>query len=276
MGLPLASIAALLFLGQSQGIAALALGTVVGFVLHLGVLSYGLRRQKLAVWPRWHGMTPSLRRVLRLYLPTMGGAALLSSTTLVDQAMATLLAPGSVATLTYGNRIVAFVLSVLSQALAIAVLPYFAEMVTARDWRGLRHSLRSYAGLLGVASVALTALGVVCSPLLVQLLFQRGEFTAADTRLVSQVQQMYLLQIPFVTLGVLFARLLSALQANRYLLWGNAISFVVNITLDYLLIQVMGIAGIALSTALVFLGSCIYLAVTATRVLKHAEATTVG
>jgi len=82
---------------------------------------------------------------------------------------------------------------------------------------------------------------------------------------------MYVLQVPFYTLGILFVRLISSIQANYILMWGTVISFILNITLDYLLMRILGVAGIALSTTLVYMTSCVFLWVMLHRKLKQVE-----
>jgi putative peptidoglycan lipid II flippase len=104
---------------------------------------------------------------------------------------------------------------------------------------------------------------------LVRLLYQRGEFTAADTLLVSQIQAMYVLQLPFYTLGMLFARLIASLQANYILLYGTIINFALNAVLDYTLMQVFGVAGIALSNTLMYVVSCGFLGALLYRQLRR-------
>lgn len=94
---------------------------------------------------------------------------------------------------------------------------------------------------------------------LVRVLFERGAFTAADTHLVAKVQTLFLLHIPFYTLSILLVRLISSLQANHLLMWGAVISLVINIVLNYVLGLWLGVAGIALSTSVVYLVSFCYL-----------------
>ncbi len=100
------------------------------------------------------------------------------------------------------------------------------------------------------------------------LLFERGNFTPKDTDVVASIQSMFLLQIPFYTLTILFVRMISSLQANQVLLWGTAISFLVNVTLNYVLMQPMGVAGIALSTSIVYVILSIFLGVVLWRKLE--------
>jgi putative peptidoglycan lipid II flippase len=256
---PLTTMATLLAGGAAWGVYALVLGTVGGTVLQLTLLGWALRRQGLSLWPRWHGLDPALRRVIGQYAPMTAAAALMSSTLLVDQSIAAMLAPGSVSVLGYGNRLIAPVLGIGTMALGTAVLPYFSKMVAAGDWDGLRHTLKTYTRLILLVTVPATVALVVLSGPVVHVLFRHGRFTDTDALAVSRVQAMYALQLPFYSLGILFVRLLSALRGNHILLMGTVISFVLNVVLDLALLRVCGIAGIALSTSLVYVAACAFL-----------------
>ena len=268
---PLSVIACLLAFGHTWGIYSLAGGMVIGFILQLCVLGWGLKRQGINVLPRFSAHHPALRRVVGQYLPMVVGSVLMSGTLLIDQSMAAMLKPGSVSTLSYGNKLVTLVLGIGTMALATAVLPYFSKMVAKSDWPSIRHSLKTYTRLILVVTIPFTAFAIALSVPIVRVLFQRGQFTEADTAQVAHVQAMLLLQIPFYTLGVLFVRLISSLQANQILMWGTAISFVVNITMNYVLMQVFGVAGIALSTTLVYIVSCAFLLTMLLRKLRAVE-----
>lgn len=272
-------LSSLLFLGISGlaggwDIQALAFGTVIGFLLELALLGWGLKRQGLNLTPRWPNTHPAVRQVLHQLLPALAGSVLMSGTVIVDQTMAAMLNPGSVAALNYGNKLVALVLGIGLMALGNAVLPYFSKMVAKADWSAIRYSLKTYCQLILLGTLPFTLLACIFSKFLVYILFQRGAFTEADTQLVSEIQIMYLLQLPFHTLAVLFVRLISSLQANHLLMWGTVISFTLNITLDYLLMQWLGIAGIALSTTFIYLANCVFLGLALVNRLKR-ESTTV-
>ncbi len=253
---PICTVIALITLADEWGIFALAGGAVLGAGLELLVLIIAAVRKNIPVLPRWHGMTEELRTVIGQYTPMIAGAFLMSGTGLVDQSMAAMLEPGSVATLNYANKVVAMILSIGSMALGTAVLPHFSRLVGNEDWAGLRHTFKTYARLIVFISIPATALLFLFSQPIIQLLFERGAFTAADTQLVSQVQAYYLLQLPFYMLGILGVRLISAMTKNTVLMKISALNLVVNIIGNYVLVQYYGVAGIALSTALVYILSC--------------------
>lgn len=237
---------------------ALAAGLICGAALELIVLGVALKHQGVLLRPRWFGVDAHLRQVARQYLPMIAGAFLMIGANLVDQSMAAMLAPGSVAALNYGSRVVALPITLAATALGTAVTPYFSSMAAREDWAGIRHTLRRYLWLSFAVTVPLTLLIVLFSEPLVRVLFQRGSFTAEDTRAIARIQSFYALQIPFYIGGILVVRLISSLRANQILMWGAVINLIVNVVLNYLLMQWLGVAGIALSTACVYLLSFTY------------------
>jgi putative peptidoglycan lipid II flippase len=156
-------------------------------------------------------------------------------------------------------------------AVSTVVLPQFSRIVAACDWRGAQRTLLSYARLILIATIPVTLILISFSQPLAAFVFQRGAFTASDTVQVASVQSMYLLQMPFYVLGILFVRLTSALKANHILMWGSVISFLLNISLDYLLMKLFGVSGIALSTTIVYAASLGYLSLMSFRLLRKVE-----
>ena len=249
---PMVMMGTLAAAGSVWGIHALAYGLVAGFVAHFTVVAVALRTRELRVHLRWHGFEPPLRRVIQQYLPATASAAIMCSTLLVDQSMASMLLPGSVAALSFGNKIVALILTVGTMALGTAVLPYFSKMVAAAEWSSLRRTLGTYIRLILIITIPLTIASILVSKPLTALLYERGQFRPEDTSLVASVQSMFLIQVPFYTLTILFVRMISSLQANQALMWGTVLSFAINVGLNYVLMHRMGVAGIALSTSIVY------------------------
>jgi len=249
----------LLFGGRRLGIYALVEGTLVGSFLQMLLLAGGLRILGVSFQARWCAISSSVKTVARQYFPMTAGSFLMASTELVDQAMAAMLEPGSVSALNFGGRLVAFLIGIGSFALGTAVFPYFSEMVAKRDWASIKQTLRTYSMLILLGIVPLTILLIVFSTDIVRLLFERGEFTARDTFIVSRIQTCYLLQMPFFFLGAMIVRLISSFKANSVLMWGALINLILNVVLNYIFMQIFGIAGIALSTSAVYFVSFIYL-----------------
>jgi len=266
---PLATIVFIQFAAVPWGAFSIVAGVVVASFLEASLLVWSLRFQGLRFSLKWMGLDPPLRRVLRQYPPLLAAAFVSGGVGMIDQAMAAMLAPGSVAALNYGNRVISVVVALGASSLGTAVLPYFSKMVAENDWRGCRHTLKRYSLLLVSTTVPLTAILVIFSKPLVRLLFQRGSFTAVDTELVSWIQLCYALQIPFSIWLMLFVRFLSAARRNHVLLYSAVINLILDVVLNLALMRVWGVAGIALSTSLFFVVSLVFLGLYSIRLLAR-------
>jgi putative peptidoglycan lipid II flippase len=268
---PLVVIAFLELTWKSWGVFGLAGGTVAGSVIEAGLLAKALKTRGIRLAFKWSGLTPALRSVLSQYTPMLAGSFLISSTLVVDKAMAAMLSSGSVAALSYANKIISAMLAIVATALSSATFPYFSKMVTLKDWNGCRNTLKRYSVLVLATTVPLTIGLMILSKPLVTLLFQRGAFTSTDADLVSQVQICYLIQVPFYILSMLFVRFLSAAKRNDVLMYGAVISLVLDVILNLLLMRRWGVAGIAMSTSCVYAISCFYVILNSYRVMPKAH-----
>lgn len=249
---------ALLLAFPSCKIYALVAGLVGGAGLEMILLGTGLCRQKLSLRARWYGYDSNLRQVISQYAPTIAGALLICSAIPVDQSMAAMLSPGSVAALNYSNRLISSPISLMSTALGTAVIPYFAKMIAQADWQKVEATLKRYLTAIFMTTVPLMAIMMVFSEPIVRLLLERGSFTAADTHIVAPIQALYALQIPFYLANILVVKLINALGQNQVLFWVSAWNLIINISGNYLFTHWFGIQGIALSTSCVYLFSFIY------------------
>ena len=268
---PLSAIFFILTGGASLGIYALVIGTILGFGLEAVLISGAIIKRKFSLRPRLIDFDPDLRIVLGQFLPMVAGSILMGSTDLVDKGMAATLSPGSVAALNYGNKIIAAVLTLATTAIGTAVLPYFTRMISEKDWKNIRSILKSYLSLIFAVGILTAIVIYLFSDSIVNIILQRGSFTAEDTTVVSAVQAYFAFQIPFYIGGIVVVRLISALRANHILMWGAAINLVVNIGFNILFIHYLGLKGIALSTSFVYLISFLFLVYFANRIIIQEE-----
>jgi putative peptidoglycan lipid II flippase len=263
-------VVTILFITASSntwGVFSLACGIVVGSVLEAILLLWGLKAQGMLSTLKRQDVGSSTRGVLRQCMPMLAATFLTCGTSVVDQSMAAMLPGGSVAALSYANRIVGAILGIGALGLSTAALSYFSKMAAENDWRGCRHTLRRYSVLVASATVPLTVCLMVFSKPLVRLLFQRGAFTGADTELVSWVLVCYAIQIPFYVCGIIFVKFLSSIRRNDVLMYGAVISLFLDVMLNLVLMRVWGTAGIAMSTSIVYVVSFLFLSTCSIKIL---------
>lgn len=247
----LSTIGFLVF-ARSWGIYALGWATIVGYVLNLLVLivSYlrlGLRFRLAFDW--WH---PGIRRIAALSTPALIAALLVNGNNLIDQFMASLLPPGSLASLSYAIKLVDTPSQFFYLALSTALLPVFSLQVARREFARLSTTFRQvviFAAIILLPAGAL--LGVLARPV-VEVFYRHGNFSAHATDVVSAGVMFLAPGIFLVTYGFVNARMYNALQDNRTLRNIAVLSLVLNAVLDYALMQIWGVAGITLSTTVTY------------------------
>ena len=254
---PIISMAGLLTLGATFGIYTLATCMLIGIALQLMTLIWSIKKRGIPFVPKWTGFSKALNQVLLQYKPMLTGQFLIWSAKVVDRAMAAMLAPGSVAALNYGTKIISGFKGIGAMALGRAILPYLSKMVAKEDWQGVADTLKTYFIGALLVTIPISFVLILLSEPIVQIIFQRGSFNANDTVLVAQIQSMYFLQMPFYILNVLGIRLLNALKENRVLMKVSAANLIANVGFNIILMKYMGVAGIALSTSIGYLISAI-------------------
>ncbi len=247
---PLAIMVAVILFANG-GVVPLASGTLVGFILQVLMLVAVLRKSGETTAPVFTGGGPEWRQFWRNIGVMATGHALIAASVVIDQVMAAALDPGTIATLGYANRIVALMLSLIALTVNRSILPIFSGMRAGRDPSLSRLAMQWSAFLfLGGAATAIVALWF--APSLVAQLFQRGAFTAENTRAVSAVFSFALFQIPFYCGGLVLTALLGA--SGRYGMIASlaATNLLVKIMMNWLLIPSFGAAGIALATGVMY------------------------
>ncbi len=267
---PVIIITCLLFAGAVRDVRVLVIGTNAGVLLQLVLLALVLRKQMVAGPMR--GFTlwePGNKIVLANALPYLSGALLMNSAVIVDQTMAAWLEAGSVAVLTYSDKICGIVLAISATAASEAVFPFFADSVAKGEWLQLKKNLLHITGIILAITLPVALVLVLFAPQIVGILFERGSFHHADTERVAHVLRFAAMQIPFYIAAVLASKVAVSMQQARFTLIASFVMMGLNILFNALLMRHLGVAGIALSTAIVHCLSLIALYILIFRVIAR-------
>ena len=189
--------------------------------------------------------------ILIKQIPAKVSSALINAVNpIVDQFFSAQLVIGSIAALNYGLKIPMFVIGLIGIALGNVLLPYFSNFA-ADDFRNALLKLRKVLKYNLIICIIIAAVLFLSSEFLVALIYERKAFTAKDTQIVFRVQEMYILMIPFYVSGLIMNRFLTAINKNNFLVVTSTVSLLLNIILNYILIEKMGVLGLALATSLV-------------------------
>jgi putative peptidoglycan lipid II flippase len=238
------------------GVEAIVAGVDAGAALECALLALMARRawaqDEPPQGPRSRIAAPALPPVLRDWSLLALGASMLAASSFVDNAIASTLGEGAVSALNYAWKLPSGFATLLGLTLSTVLLPYFTGLAHNAPAGEMRRACRSIAARLLLACAPLAVAGALASPWLVELVFQRGRFDAAAAGLVAQAQACYFVQLPFYLLSIATGRMLQALGRFRFLLLLQAGLVVVNALASLALSRVLGVAGLALSSAIMY------------------------
>lgn len=232
-----------------QGIAAgLATGSFAQWIL----LQCQAARSRLPLIPNLDTNALLFDGVRQQYLYVVAATLVASASNFIDTAMAAGVGVGSVAILGFGTKLTSVVNGVGSLSFGRAIFPHLATMVAARQWNETYRSVLTFAMLILLITLPVAGSFAIGASWIVPALFQRGAFTGQMSVEVSRVMQAASLQTPLFVLSILFVRLNSALNQNYVLTVIAVTSVASNIILNRILLNWIGLPGIALSTACVY------------------------
>jgi putative peptidoglycan lipid II flippase len=231
-------------------ILSLAIGVLVGGVAQLLIQVPGLRSLGLLVRPSLELGHPALGRVARLLLPAAFGLAAVQVTVFVNTLLASLLPTGSISFLYYADRVMEFPLGIFGIALASASLPAMSRAAARGDHAGVGTTLTFALGLSCYVTIPATVGLLALRTPIVRLLFERGEFTPADTAATVQALVGYTLGLVAFSGARIVAQSFYAAQAPAVAVKLGLWSVAVNVVAALTLMRPLGHTGLALASSI--------------------------
>jgi len=244
-------VGCLVFFSSPLGIQSYSLGLTVMSVVGLAPILWFLlsRRGFFRDLDMRHVDWRAIGSFAALLVPLVVSGGGGSLNTIVDRWFASHLAQGSVSALDYSNRLWNLPLALAATPIVTAVFPWFSSMAVDGTSRATYEDrIRKTVALMVYIMVPCVAGLFVLAQPIVRLLFQRGAFNAAATRLTAACVQMYCLGLLGLALFPVFHRVFYSFKDTRTPLIVGVAMIAINAVTDWLFGMWFGAAGIALST----------------------------
>lgn len=211
----LGQILSVLLLPEDLGITRLALGALIGSLLHLLIQLPQLLRLSGRYSALLSLRMAEVREVLALMGPRILGVAVVQVNFIVSTIIALSLPEGSVATLSLAFTLMLMPQVAIAQSIAIAAMPTFSAQFALGKLDEMRRSLASsLRGVLLLAIPASVGLILLREPI-IRLLYEHGEFTSSATEMVAWALIWYVAGLVFHSLLEVVVRAFYALHDTR-------------------------------------------------------------
>ncbi len=227
----------------------LAWGVAFAGFLQLVFLALMSRRSGMDLGFRRPRLTPGVKRMVVLGIPGLiaGGVTQINIT--VGTIIASL-QEGAVSFLYYADRIYQLPLGIVGVAIGVVLLPDISRRLGAGDIEAVHNSQnRSIEFALLLTLPAAVALAVIAEPI-IRVLFERGAFTAEDTRATAAALAAFAWGLPAFVLIKVFSPGFFAREDTKTPMYYAAAGMVVNVAGSLALFFWIGHVGIAVATTI--------------------------
>ncbi len=223
---------------------AILIATFVQMLMALGAL--GRIDFRLQMTIDWHD--PRIRQVFTLMLPVTIGLGIVNLDQLINSVFGTLVSDQAPRAIDNAFRIYMLPQGLFSVAVATVLFPTLSRMASRRDVGSMRKAIGVGMRQINLLLIPAAAFIIVLSTPIVKLVFERGEFNAESTHLVSVALFWFAFSLPFGGVNLLLTRVFFAVQRPWIPTRLAAINIVVDIIVSVGLYKPLGIAGLIIGT----------------------------
>ena len=225
---------------------ALVWGVLAGGVAQLLLVGVACWRSGMPILPSRLALTPELRKFGRLMGPGVAGSGVTQINVVIGTMFASVL-PGAVAWLNYAHHLVHLPIAVIGLAVRTTLLPALARRIHGSD-AATGQTEQQQAAAIAVGLSVPAAIGLwALAELAIEVLFERGSFTSADTAATAAALRAYAVGVPAMVLAQATAASFFARFDTATPVKVAAVAMLINVALILLFMPALGHVGIALA-----------------------------
>ncbi|MBP5699175.1 MAG: murein biosynthesis integral membrane protein MurJ, partial [Alphaproteobacteria bacterium] len=232
----------------------MAWGITISGILEVLWLKYFLNKEDIRIKPNLEIKKllcdTEIKTLFKRIAPGVVGAGIYQINMVVDMILVSLVTNGAVSWLYYANRLQQLPLGVIGAAISVALLPLLSKKLKAGDPKDAAET-QEKAVIYGLIMSLPAAVIFIClADSLVELLFEHGKFTAADTTRTALALKAYAVGLPcYVMVKALMPNFFArgdTVTPVRY----SAVVFATNLIMNLILMKPFGHVGIATATSI--------------------------
>lgn len=230
-------------------IMGMAIGTLIGGILQLGVQLPALFKTGFRYRPGLNLKDPGLHKVLKLMIPATVGLSATQINLFINTNFAASCVEGSVSWLYYAFRLVQLPIGVFGVALSIAMLPVLAKQAANKELAQMKDTMISSLTMVFALTLPATAGLIMLSEPIIKLIFEHGAFSQTDTIATAQTLNFFAIGLFAYSANKILVPAFYALDKTHFPVIASFMAIAINIVIVTLTIDLFGHLAIALSTS---------------------------
>lgn len=232
----------------------IAMGVTLAGIIEIIWLRFFLRRLGVYLKPQLQIINliknTEIKTLFRRIAPGVLGAGIYQINMVVDTILVSLVGTGAISWLYYANRLQQLPLGVVGAAISVALLPVLSQQLKANnieDARNTQDKAVEYGMIISFP--AAIAIIILAHPI-INILFERGKFSAHDTLMTAYAVMLYAASLPAYVMVKALAPNFFARGDTKTPVKYSIIVFAANLGSCLILMQFFGHLGIAAATTI--------------------------
>lgn len=247
----------LVFFGDRFGVTGLAVAMLAGWAAQAVVQIPSLIKFGFAPSLKAGLFTPDVRRSLKLALPILVGTWTQPICSLINTRFASGMDGGrAITALGYGNRLYTILVGVFSFVATNLLFPYFSRASAEGNLKASRRMMITSVKTLSFIIAPIAGGLIVLAEPICAILYERGEFTPADTALTATALRFFAVGMLFLAANEVLTKAFFAEKKPIFPMLAAIGGMAANFIFIVLLVP-YGIGGIALASGLAAAVQCL-------------------
>lgn len=191
-----------------------------------------------------------IKKAAFLICPVLIGIGVNQINVMIDRTLASTLVEGSISSLNYANKLNGFVMALFIVSIGTVIYPMLSKLSNENNREEFIQSVVKSINIVVLLVTPISVGAIVLSNPIVKILFERGAFDSKATYMTALALVMYSIGMLSVGLVDILGKVFYSLQDTKIPMINSAISMVMNIIFNLVLIKYLKHAGLALGTSL--------------------------
>ncbi len=197
-------------LGPRIGIEGVAMGTLIGSLLHLGIRVVGVHRTGFRFRPAMAVRTREFREYIRLSVPRAIAQPIEAVTFLFFTSVASGMAAGSVSSVSFARNFQSVPVALIGIAFSVAAFPVLSRVAATGDAPRFRSLVRDNVLTIGALSVAAAVSLALVAGLAIGAFLGGGRFDDQDVATTTALLTVFAVSVPLEALTHVLTRAIFA------------------------------------------------------------------
>jgi putative peptidoglycan lipid II flippase len=168
----------------------------------------------------------------------------------IDRMLASRLAEGSIAALNFANKLSGLAFSIFSVSITTLIFPYLSNSYAEKDFVKFKRILSLSLNIITIILIPITVSFIVLGKPIVRAVYERGVFDGRATDMTVAALIYYAIGLVFMGYRDILSRVFYSFQDTKTPMINGAISVILNIIFNFILVNYMKHSGLALSSSL--------------------------